>query len=762
MTRTRRIAVVAWAAVLAASGWIVLRTPVKTDLTGFLPAAATPAQQLLLNQLQEGVASRVILIAIEGGEPKALAQMSRKLAEKLNASGLFAHVNNGDAQVLEEVREVLFRHRYLLSPGVTAERFSAAALRNALQDDLALLASSAGSFVKDTLPRDPTGELLRILPRLASSGGPQSEHGVWFSSDRKRALMLAETIAPGSDLDRQQHAIETIRKSFAEIPGSAELLLSGPGVFAQEARQTIEREAFWLSLAATLLVVLILVSIYRSPVPVVLTALPAATGLSVGIASVALGFGVVHGITLGFGATLIGETVDYPSYVFTHNARGERLAQTLERIWPTLKLAVLTTIFGACAMLASSFTGLSQLGLLTASGVLAAGLATRFVLPAIAGQASYRVRLVPVEAFTAVAALTRYRLVIVIAIALAAAVLLSKRDEIWDDDIANLSPVSQAAKDLDQQLRAEMGAPDVRYLFVVEGATREDALVASEQKIAWLESLIASGTISGYELAAAFLPSIETQEARKAALPDAEMLERNLAEASKGMPFRAGLFAPFLEDVRQAKASRPVDESALSGTALALKTNSLLFENGGVWVALIPLIEISDTQKLKGLAQSEPGIWLLDLKGESNRMIASYRTESLRYIAGGVAAIFIVLALGLNVPSALWVFTPVAAAVIVSFGILVAIGHRLTLFHLVSLLLVVGIGLNYSLFFNRPGAEIEERRRTLTSLLVCSMTTISAFGCLAFSANPVLRAIGTTVAMGAALSLLCAAVLAKR
>jgi predicted exporter len=102
------------------------------------------------------------------------------------------------------------------------------------------------------------------------------------------------------------------------------------------------------------------------------------------------------------------------------------------------------------------------------------------------------------------------------------------------------------------------------------------------------------------------------------------------------------------------------------------------------------------------------------------------------------------------------VLTPVFAAVMIELGVLVLLGQRLTLFHLVSLLLVVGIGLNYALFFNRPQGS-----RTLTALLVCGMTTISAFGCLAFSATPVLHAIGLTVALGAVLSLVTTAAMSR-
>jgi len=95
-------------------------------------------------------------------------------------------------------------------------------------------------------------------------------------------------------------------------------------------------------------------------------------------------------------------------------------------------------------------------------------------------------------------------------------------------------------------------------------------------------------------------------------------------------------------------------------------------------------------------------------------------------------------------------------------ALLLLLGKKLSLFNLVALLLVVGIGLNYALFFNRPQSGDEEQRRTLLSLAVCSATTLSAFGALAFSETPVLNAIGITVTLGTVLSLLLAAALSKR
>jgi predicted exporter len=105
--------------------------------------------------------------------------------------------------------------------------------------------------------------------------------------------------------------------------------------------------------------------------------------------------------------------------------------------------------------------------------------------------------------------------------------------------------------------------------------------------------------------------------------------------------------------------------------------------------------------------------------------------------------------------------TPVAVALIFTVAALLSLGERLSLFHLVSLLLVLGIGVDYGLFFSRPGADPAQRRRTLHALLVCCGSALTVFGMLATSELPALRAIGLTVSMGVVASFSVALVMAR-
>jgi predicted exporter len=84
---------------------------------------------------------------------------------------------------------------------------------------------------------------------------------------------------------------------------------------------------------------------------------------------------------------------------------------------------------------------------------------------------------------------------------------------------------------------------------------------------------------------------------------------------------------------------------------------------------------------------------------------------------------------------------------------------HLSILHLVGMLLIVAVGSNYALFFDRQAnsADAGDEALTLAALVIANASTVIAFGLLSFSQIPVLVALGTTVAPGTFLALLFAA-----
>ena len=295
---------------------------------------------------------------------------------------------------------------------------------------------------------------------------------------------MAQTRAAGSDTDGQQAALVALRRAFAaalaQLPparrDSLTLAVSGPPVFAVAARATIEQQVLRLSTLSALLIALLLLALYRSPRALALTFVPVASGALAGVAAVALAFPVVHGITLGFGVTLIGEAVDYSIYLLVQNPPD--FART---VWPTIRLGMLTSICGFAALLPSAFPGLAQLGLYSIAGLIAAALVTRCVLPQWLPRRGALRDLSGLGALLAglLARLRPLRRALLLVPLLAGAVLYLHRGALWSHELTALSPIPAADQALDERLRADAGAPDVRFMVVVPATTPERALAAA-------------------------------------------------------------------------------------------------------------------------------------------------------------------------------------------------------------------------------------------------------------------------------------------
>ena len=756
--------------VLGFTAWFVAtHAHVESELSRLLPEGATPTERLLLTELRTGAGGRLILLALEGEDADLLAGASTQLATWMRNSGSFRYVGNGEQPLTQEEQERLFQNRYMLSPSLQPSPFSQDHLRDSLELRLKDLTSPLSPMIKGMIPADPSGEFMKILQAWMTSTAPARHQGVWFSSDLRRALLVAETHTAGFDMESQEQLQKQIREAFGPIAGTLtgaapiQLVMTGPSVIAVEMRQAIQDDVWRLSLFATLLVTTFLFVSYGSVSVLVLTLLPLASAILAGIVAVSFMFGFIHGMTLAFGITLLGVVDDYPIHLFSHLTKESRAPAVMKEIWPTMRLGVVATALGFSALLLSGFPGLSQLGLFAMVGLFTAACVTRWVLPHIV-PIGFHTRREGLRVARWVDALTRARLVVPLAVALAIGSFIWSDTPLWEQDIANLSPISPGQKERDQVFRNELGVPDVRDLIVVEGSSKEEALQRSEALALALDSLVRNGELAGYDLAVRYLPSRKTQQARQVALPDHETLERNLTAAMKGLPFKPGLFQPFLDAVGKAKTQEPVDLQTFRGTALGLKLDSLLVMHENRWVAVVPLRGVTDRQKFRDFltAWGEQQTTYLDLKEESNRMVSLYRNETLRLLGWGVLAIGLVLLAGLRVPATvLRVMLPIGSAIVVVAASLHVLGERFSLFHIASFLLVIGLGLDYALFFNRRDGTQAERGRTVYGLVVCSTTTILVFGVLALSQIPVLRAIGLTTALGSLTCLVFAAFLAE-
>ncbi|GAA0571436.1 MMPL family transporter [Craurococcus roseus] len=752
-------------------GALFALVPVRTGLAEFLPPGRTRATEFLVNELRSGAASSLLLAGIEGAPPEELARLSRATGAALRASGHFAFVGDGTTTLGEAEQALLFRHRYLLSPHTRPEAFEAPALRAKLEALLDGLRSAASPLLARFGFADPTGAFLGLAQGLLSESRIEARDGAWFAPGADpptRALLLARTRGSGLDSEAQAEAVAAFRAAFqAAGPGEgARLLLSGPGVFAAEAAAAIRADVRMMTVLSVALLAAFLLWRTRSLLPLLAATVPLGAGMLAGVSAVALFFGGVHAIALGFGSTMLGVAVDYPILLTALRRPGEGLPTAAARTWPTLRLAATAAVAGLAAMVGSGFPGLVQLGLFAGAGLVAAALATRWLLPRLLPRAPAEPRPLPAPLARPLLALAGHRRGALGVVAAAGLLLAALGGPRWQRDLAALSPVPAAAQALDAELRRQLGAPDVRFLVAIGPGDEAAVLRTAERLRRAVAPLIARGALTGLDEPSRYLPSLDTQHARQAALPDAAALEARLGEAMAGLPFRPGAFSPFLAAVEESRAMQPLGAEALAEGAptVAARLSPLLSWRDDGWRGLAVATGVADPAALAEAVASlgDPSVLFLDTKAETEGLLDAYARSTALWALGGGALVLGLLAAGLGgLRPALLAAAPIAGAVVVTLAVLAALGQALNLFHLASLLLLAGVAIDYSLFLGRsPGADAEEARRSLGAVLNCAVCTLLTFGLLAFCKTPVLHGIGLTVSVGVAAAFLLSCALA--
>ena len=761
-----------WLVVVVACALQVHRSTVVTDVSSFLPGPANATQRLMVDQLRDGLSTRMLLIGLHldqlppGTRPsarqaQALVAASRALHATLAADRSIAWVSNGDPETLVAERERLFAVRYLLSPGIDAAQFSQAGLTQAFgRLEQALVSAQAGA-IRPIAPADPTLAALQLLGKASHHLAPLTGDGVWLGDDGRVALLVLETSARGHDIVRLRDTIGAARRSAQEVlrqwpPGETppSIEFAGAAYFNVLSHDAIGQDAQELALLAMALVAGLLLWALRSPRFLALAVVPVATGALAGFAVVGWAGDTIHGITLAFGVTLIGEAVDYAIYTFV---QADEQGGHGPAFWRQVYLAVLTSLIGFAAMYFSGFAGLQQLGLFSIVGLLVAGACTRWLLPPLLprtpqGETSDRFAWLP--AFCRRMHHLRWAVLLVTLACLA--LLVQRQGGMWQDSLDALSSGSPGDNQRDLRYRDAVGVPDLRTMVAVRGADLEQALQRTEATVRLLDTLVLAKTLSGYDSPTVLLPSAALQATRQAALPPPELLRARVLEAVAAGKLKAEAFEPFLADVAATRRMPLVNLDYYAGTIPGRWLDAQIVRSPDgvtVLVLLRGATSLSDVRQQLGLSRLD-GVSLIDLQGDVESLVAQYRQRAMNASLIGTMVIFVVLAWQLRRARALVsMLATIVCTVLITSAVLLLRNGQLTVFNLVSLLLVVGVASNYTLFFATLSPQPLLRQRASISVLLAAASTFIAFSTLAFSSTPVLATIGLTVSIGAAVGL---------
>ena len=728
---------------------------IVSDVTQFMPDNHNDRNvQLLLDELQQGNTARLLILGIKGDDSKKIATLSRQLKSELDKNNNFGLVHNGQQSLnskdfITGKYQTLYDYRYLLTPN---HSFSKEALSNSLNKRLSEFRSGINVF-KHSLSSDPQNLFADYLWSLSERGKSTHHHGVWFNKDKNEALLLVELKLSNFNLDEQQRAIESIHATVNRLSSNKNLQLeiTGAASMAVKTRSAIQLTSKWLSSIAFILMSLLFWWAYRSKRLFFIAMLPLISAIVAALTLTNIIFGQVHGIIIAFGITLLGVSLDYPVHLFSHCTKTRTPQQTLLSIWPTLRLGVITTALAYLAMLGTGFSGLSQLSIFAISGLIVSLMVTRWIVPFWLKNIFSQ----PKHHYLTLLSDLKFTLNKKIFIGLSlfffcTLVLITNHESILSKNISDLSPIPEQAKKLDQELRHSVGAPDVNHVFLLKDKNSELLLQRTEKLKNKLRTLKNDNLVANIFSVTDFIPSQQQQLLYQQQLPDPAILNQNLHMALTNLPFKKDFFKPFLNDIEKSKNLSPLDVINVLTTPLGQHIQQDLFFKNNEWVTIIRLTGVQSESALVNWLKTKPDIqpFYLNLRQATSALMSDYQQTALyRLLFGSIVIGLILLSVRSRSRAAIILF-PIILAVLLSISILVMLGTHLTLFHILALLLIIGIGLDYSLFFDRSWTSTEDYHHRLHGIFVSASSTLITFGILGFSDIPVLSALGQTVTFG--------------
>ncbi|HVI01039.1 MAG TPA: MMPL family transporter, partial [Enhygromyxa sp.] len=395
----RFVPVVIGAVLLALMGvFVALKLELTSEITHFLAAGDDARLAKLSRQLAESELTKttILVIGSESGDTDEAIAAARKLAETLAADEEVAWVRSGwEEDQNQAIYDLYFPRRIYFTAETDAQlertlgREGLEAAATELQRQLRL---PTAALIKRIAPEDPLLLYPAILERLedARAGPLRVVDGQLVSETGEAVILFASVHSPFRSA-HQGPLQERIAARFAELADDAQtrgqqlqLRQSGVGRFALRAEAQIRGDIQRISILSTIGVVALFLILFRSPRAIVLAMVPLASGVLTALTVSLLVFGRIHGLTLAFGASLIGVCIDYPIHLFSHHTLEpdpSGAIGTARRIRPGMLVGALTTVAGFVGLGWTSFPGVREIGVFAAVGVLAALLATLWLLP---------------------------------------------------------------------------------------------------------------------------------------------------------------------------------------------------------------------------------------------------------------------------------------------------------------------------------------------------------------------------------------------
>jgi predicted exporter len=759
MSLKARAALVLVAVALAAgacAAYLARGVPLQTNLLAMLPPTERdPLAEQVVAKLAAAVGGRVVFMVSHErtGPARHAAEIFAMQLQKTD--GLRAVLAHFGAVDLSLPAKLYAPHRFGLltdadRAGLAGSAFN---VRDAALRQLVLPLPQAAAL---PLAQDPFGFYGRWLASREPAGGRLRLEDGYLAArdgDRVRILVLGEIEGDAYDERVQQRVVAAFERATAAMHAAepqSEVWRAGTVFYAATARTAAKRDMERIGIGATLGVALLVFLAFRTLRPMLLGLLSAAIGVLFGTLAVLVLDGEIQLVSLAFGASLIGEAVDYSILLFAaHLAAGA--VWTPERgvamVRPGLTVAVGTSLLAYALLALLPFPGISQIARFALVGLAASYFTVLWLLPAFMQRPSMR----DPQMATGWAArlLDRWSAVLngryapIAAIALVAACVPGWLSLRANDDVRLLISRDPELAQQEAAIRALTGLDAGGRFFLVRGADEEQVLQREAALVQRLRALEHSGALARHQAVSDQVPPRARQEKDRALVAkrvfgEPQTLLRELAQVG----FPPASAKTLLQDFERSR--EPLTVAAWLDSPLSAPLRHL-------WLRELPASVVTlhgerDASATAAITAGVDGVTLVDKAGSVSALLGWYRASALPGLLIAAAAVLLVLVLryGREAPR---LMLPVVVALLLSAAIFGYSGQPLTVFAIGGWLLTLGIGVNYAIFL-REG--IERRGATAMAVLLSGSTTLLAWGLLALSSVPALRQFGLALLTGIA------------
>lgn len=733
---------------------------INTDLRSLSP---TIAQHAVINSALDSMsndAARQLLFILLHQDQETLAAASDYFQDLIEANE--DNIRRRDqAQLLQDYLDIISAHPFglLTSEG---QRQLQNTSDEALQElGRSRLYGSAGATRLVPLQRDPLGFVNDFADTaLTALTGPASEEIQSAVLANEQIFFVTHTLElhrNGLDMEAQAEALKRLQEAEAALVTQypdMRVLHSGVFFFAADAAQHSRNDISFITTGSAVGVLLLLLWVFRSIKALLLPLLSIFSGCLFAFVICQALFGSVHILTIVFGASLIGVVIDYSlHYFYFHSGGAQTNTSPLHR---ALLLSLLTSVIGYSALSWSGLLALKQVALFSGLGLIFAWLVVISMGPLMVKKIRLHDRGLhtAVDFFlTQLARLKlRYLLSGVIGIGIMLMLISGFSFPVNDSPRAFFSPNPQLVLE-EQQANHLTASYEPGSFIVIQGDSDEEVY----QRIAQLEEQLA-GDQPKLLGAHRFFPS--PQQSRENYLLNARLYHE------KAIALHFMVEAGFTENAVTALAQQYLTDRDhwLSPGDFFSRTHQdippLWVEQDQRIYSFLLIPRTLNPRDLRDTVNNIDGAQYVNLMEGSTAALAHLRHSALALLMLAFALITLLMVIRFKSwRKAFGLLTIPACALIGTLLIFAAATIPLTLFHVMALFLVLGLGMDYVIF----AAEMrEDTHHTLSAITLSAVTSLLSFGLLSASALPAVAGFGLTVLIGNSINFAGSLLLASR